>query len=143
MSVFAECLEEGELPDRWRPLIQRLADRAATDWPSPLPSADDFYVWDAIECPATQAAGGLLIWADLTRPDTGSVVRTLGAQVDTEGLRCGPLNGHSPGGPEQLEDLTWFALPSADRTLTELADELLDWFTREALRWAQITKHDA
>jgi hypothetical protein len=133
VNVFEECLADWEFAERWRPVIERLAGRAS-DWPMIAPAPEDFWVWEALECQESREAGGLLIWVDLVDRARNSVAATLGAQVDLAGLRCGPMHSHCPGGSGELDGFTRFTLPLEDRSLTDIADALLDWFVRESQR---------
>jgi len=62
-SAFAAYADEGDLPDFWRPVVERLADRAH-DWPDCLPLPDEFCVSEAVDC-LEAADGGLLVWTVL------------------------------------------------------------------------------
>jgi hypothetical protein len=129
-SAFADYADEGDLPDFWRPVVERLADRAH-DWPDCLPPPDEFCVSEAIDCPEA-ADGGLLVWTDLPDRTRQRVERTLGGQFDRAGLRCGPLDSHAPGQPRDLGKLTWLTVPLAGHPLPDLADRLLAWFVASA-----------
>ncbi|AZM47479.1 hypothetical protein DMB38_18275 [Streptomyces sp. WAC 06738] len=131
-SVFDDYLAEWNHPVFWRPVVERLAERAR-DWPDGLPAPDHFYVYEAIDCPEA-AEGGLLVWMDVSDRRTNQVIRTLGGQFDHAGLRCGPLVSHAPGQPRDLVNLTWSTVPLEGHSLPELADRLLAWLVDESQR---------
>ncbi|MFI1035219.1 hypothetical protein [Streptomyces sp. NPDC020951] len=139
MNVFEECLTDGEFTERWRPVVERLAERAH-EWPMVTPTPEDFWVWDPIECPESKETGGLLIWTDLVCRTGNSVGVTLGAQVDRVGLRCGSLSSHCPGAAGELDDFTLVVPVAEGRSLSDVADALLDWFVIESQRWDQFQK---
>ncbi|MFE1383615.1 hypothetical protein ACFW6S_32180 [Streptomyces sp. NPDC058740] len=134
MNVFAECLTDWEFADRWRPVAERLAERAQ-EWPMTRPGPEDFWIWRPIECRESRECGGLLIWTDLVCRADDSVGVTLGAQVDRAGLRCGPLSSHSPGGAGELDDFTLVMPMDEGGSLRDVADALLGWFVDESRRW--------
>jgi hypothetical protein len=136
MDIFAEYLLEWGFDDKWRPVVQRLHDRVDT-WPTDLLQPDDFTIYDAYEVSPDgrklTPTGGLLIWVDFA--DAQRVIRlTLGARIDEQGLRCGPIEPSRPDDPTSTS-LTWFTRPIHPGSLEQIADELLDWFALEARRW--------
>lgn len=137
MNIFAEYLGEWEFGEKWRPLVERLDERT-NSWPTSLFAPDDFAVYDALGTadPVTLAitpGDGLLIWTDFS--DNGTIQLSLGAQVDADGLRCGPIEPSRPDDPQNLTRLTWFTRSPEARSLSSLADDLLEWFVLEAERW--------
>ncbi|MFH8383930.1 hypothetical protein ACH4E7_23785 [Kitasatospora sp. NPDC018058] len=139
MNVFEERLAEGDLPEQWRLVVERLAVRARS-WPAAAPALEDFWVWEPISCPESRDGGGLLVWADLVHGDGRFVRRTLGAQLDRAGLRCGELNSHSPGSARELDDFALVVPAAQGRSPHELADALLDWFVHRARKQPEVRR---
>ncbi|GGU84862.1 hypothetical protein GCM10010211_58630 [Streptomyces albospinus] len=119
MSTFDDYLADWEFGEDWRPVVERLAARV-TSWPSGAPGPEDFCVDFPVDVLWTD---GLLVW-------TGLVGTCLGGQIDRTGLRCGTLNPHNPG--DHLD--CRFVLLGAGRSLSDLADALLDWVAAQADR---------
>jgi hypothetical protein len=74
---------------------------------------------------------GLLVWVDLVDPVRNVVERCLGGRFDRMGLRCGTLNPQNPG--DHL-DCRFVRLGDMG-SLKDLADEFVDWITRESELW--------
>ncbi|WP_225833401.1 hypothetical protein [Streptomyces sp. NK08204] len=126
MGPFHEYLTDWEFGEEWRPVVERLAARVTT-WPSGAPEPEDFCVDFPVDGLWTD---GLLVWVSLVDPLRNRISTCLGGQIDRTGLRCGTLNPHNPG--DRLD--CRFVLLGEGRSLSALADVLLDWVAAEAAR---------
>ncbi|MFE4018537.1 hypothetical protein ACFXPZ_14100 [Streptomyces sp. NPDC059101] len=120
MSAFDEYLTDWEFGEDWRPVVEHLVARV-TSWPSGAPEPEDFCVDFPVDVLWTD---GLLVWTSLGDP----VRNVIGGQIDRTGLRCGILN--PPG--DYLD--CRFVLLGEGRSLSDMADVLLDWVAAEAAR---------
>lgn len=91
------------------------------------PEPEDFCVDFPVDVLWTD---GLLVWTSLVDPVRNMISTCLGGQIDRTGLRCGILNPHNPG--DHLD--CRFVLLGEGRSLSDLADVLLDWVAAEAAR---------
>lgn len=123
MSTFDDHLADWEFGEDWRPVVEHLAARV-TSWPSGAPEPEDFCVDFPADVLWTE---GLLVWTRLGNT-------CLGGQIDRTGLRCGTLNPHNPG--DHLD--CRFVLLGEGRSLSDLADALLDWVTAQAGRAGSV-----
>ncbi|MFE3905602.1 hypothetical protein ACFXPY_36310 [Streptomyces sp. NPDC059153] len=126
MSTFDEYLTDWEFGEDWRPVVEHLAARV-TSWPRGAPEPEDFCVDFPVD---VLWADGLLVWTSLVDPVRNMISTCLGGQIDRTGLRCGILNPHNPG--DHLD--CRFVLLGEGRSLSDLADVLLDWVAAEAAR---------
>ncbi|MFE7245647.1 hypothetical protein [Streptomyces sp. NPDC057582] len=127
MNAFDEYLMDWEFGEEWRPVVERLAARCTT-WPRAAPEPDDFCVDFPVD---VLWRDGLLVWVYLVDPVRNVVDCCLGGQFDRTGLRCGTLNPHNPG--DHLD--CHFMRPGDMGSLKALADEFVDWITRETELW--------
>lgn len=133
VDAFEEALADWDFPDRWRPVVVRLAERAR-DWPIAALSPLDIWIWQASESPRGHPCDGLLIWGDVDHPTRNAVVATIGGQFDSSGLRVGHLVSHNPAGYDEVDDFTWIVRSHDGLSLRDQADRLVGWFADEAER---------
>jgi len=123
VNIFEEVLDEWDLDERWRPLVERLAERTRRPgWEGE--QLDLCAIWPVVEQgddPEDDPDAPVLIWRDIQ----GGV--SVGALLSGDSVACGTLNGHCPDDIPGA-DLTWFVhrLEPGESTAV-LADLFADW----------------
>ncbi|MBR7839415.1 hypothetical protein KDL01_39515 [Actinospica durhamensis] len=121
MNIFEEVLDEWDLDERWRPMVERLAER--TRRPGHQGEQLERCAIEAVveEGNGQNAETPVLVWRDIK----GGF--TVGAVLTGDSIACGTLNGHCP---DDLygADLTWasYRLEAGESTAV-FADFFADW----------------
>jgi hypothetical protein len=124
VNIFEEVLDEWDLDERWRPLVERLAER--TRRPGREGEHLDRCAIEAVVVEGTGqgAEAPVLIWCEVK----GGF--TVGAVLTGDRIACGTLNGHCP---DDLfgADLTWArSRLKAGESSSVFADFFADWLIK-------------
>jgi hypothetical protein len=124
VNVFEEALDEWDLDERWRPMVERLAERTRRPGYDGE-QLDRCAIWAVVEEGNGQSAETpVLIWRDIK----GGF--TVGAVSTGDSIACGMLNGHCPDDIYGA-DLTWasYRLKAGESTAV-FADFFTDWLIK-------------
>lgn len=121
VNIFEEVLDEWDLDERWRPLVERLAERTRRPGYDGE-QLDRCAIWAVVEEGNGQSAETpVLIWCDIE----GGF--TVGAVLTGDSIACGTLNGHCPDDIRGA-DLTWASSRlEAGESTAVFADFFADW----------------
>jgi hypothetical protein len=130
VNIFEEYLEAGDFDPRWRPVLERLGERAHR------PGAEGerisaCAIWELEEEAGPAGQGNpILVWRGVYRPGGNGGV-DLGGVLSGDSIACGTVSGHCL---EDLDaaDLTWASYRMAEgESLRVLADFFTDWLLEQ------------